>query len=201
MRARHRDHYTALAAFLDAPARRPTTSTSSGGKRHRQSPSGFRLEPRQRRCRAGTATGVGAVQPFWLTRGRVLEGLAWFGAVLDRPILVPTDVTPTTYAQAVADLTLITAMIGAPGDLDVPERALAIAREGDDPGLLLRALIACGYTAAFTADVARPYLDEAAGLARQSGDRWRLSQIRWSQAYTAIPDGDPGGDRRRGGRP
>ena len=99
--------------------------------------------------------------------------------------------TPTTYARAVADLALIVAALGAPGDLEVPERALAIAREGDDEGLLLRALIACGYTAAFTADVARSYLDEAAGLARESGDKWRLSQILWCQAYTAIHDGDP----------
>ena len=99
--------------------------------------------------------------------------------------------TPTTYARAVSDLALIVAAMGAPGDLAVPERALAIAREGDDQGLLLRALIACGYTAAFTADVARAYLDEAAGLARESGDKWRLSQILWCRAYTAIHDGDP----------
>src|SRR6185312_10319903 len=52
-------------------------------------------------------------------------------------------------------------------------------------------LIACGYTAAFTAEVARPYLEEAAELARESGDNWRLSQILWSKAYTAIHDGDP----------
>ncbi len=63
--------------------------------------------------------------------------------------------------------------------------------KGKITGLLLRALIACGYTAAFTADVARSYLDEAAGLARESGDKWRLSQILWWQAYTAIHDGDP----------
>ncbi len=81
--------------------------------------------------------------------------------------------------------------MGAPVDLEVPQRALAIAREGDDQALLLRALIACGYTAAFTADVARSYLDEAAGLARESGDKWRLSQILWCQAYTAIHAGDP----------
>ena len=99
--------------------------------------------------------------------------------------------TPTTYARAVADLSLIAAAIGAPGDLEHPQRALAIAREGDDRGLLLRALIACGYTAAFAAEVARPYLDEAAGLARESGDNWRLSQILWSKAYTAIHAGDP----------
>ena len=32
---------------------------------------------------------------------------------------------------------------------------------------------------------------QADGLARDSGDKWRLSQILWWQAYTAIHDGDP----------
>jgi predicted ATPase/class 3 adenylate cyclase/DNA-binding CsgD family transcriptional regulator len=191
VRARHRDHYTNLATLLDQPS-------SAGRRQHVEQAEAdidnLRAAFTWSRDNADNERALqlaSALQPFWLTRGRVPEGLSWFGAVLTDPSSCPADVTPTTYAQAVADLTLITAMIGAPGDLEVPERALAIAREGDDTGLLLRALIACGYTAAFTADVARPYLDEAAGLARESGDKWRLSQILWSRAYTAIHDGDP----------
>jgi predicted ATPase/class 3 adenylate cyclase len=191
VRARHRDHYTDLAALLDQPS-------SAGRRQHveraQSDIDNLRAAFTWSRDNADNERALqlaSALQPFWLTRGRVPEGLSWYGAVLANPGSCPADVTPTTYARAVADLTLITAMIGAPGDLDVPERALAIAREGDDQGLLLRALIACGYTAAFTADVARPYLDEAADLARDSGDKWRLSQILWSKAYTAIHDGDP----------
>jgi predicted ATPase/class 3 adenylate cyclase/DNA-binding CsgD family transcriptional regulator len=191
VRARHRDYYTDLAALLDQPS-------SAGRRQHveraQSDIDNLRAAFTWSRDNADNERALqlaSALQPFWLTRGRVPEGLSWYGAVLTNPGSCPADVTPTTYARAIADLTLITAMIGAPGDLEVPERALAIAREGDDQGLLLRALIACGYTAAFTADVARPYLDEAAGLARDSGDKWRLSQILWSKAYTAIHDGDP----------
>jgi predicted ATPase/class 3 adenylate cyclase/DNA-binding CsgD family transcriptional regulator len=191
VRARHRDHYTDLAALLDQPS-------SAGRRQHvEQAESDIDNLRAAFTWSRDSADGeralqlASALQPLWLTRGRIPEGLSWFGAVLTDPRSCPADVTPTTYARAVADLALIMAAMGAPGDLEVPQRALAIAREGGDPGLLLRALIACGYTAAFTADVARPYLDEAAGLARESGDKWRLSQILWCQAYTAILDGDP----------
>jgi predicted ATPase/class 3 adenylate cyclase/DNA-binding CsgD family transcriptional regulator len=191
VRARHRDHYTDLAALLDQP--------SSAGRRHHVEQveadiDNLRAAFTWSRDNADSERALqlaSALQPFWLTRGRVPEALSWFGAILTDQSSCPADVTPTTYAQAVADLTLIAAFVGAPGDLEVPERALAIARKGDDTGLLLRALIACGYTAAFTAEVARPYLDEAASLARESGDNWRLSQILWAKAYTAIHDGDP----------
>jgi predicted ATPase/DNA-binding CsgD family transcriptional regulator len=191
IRARHRDHYTDLATLLDQPS-------SAGRRQHVEQAEtdvdNLRAAFTWSRDSADNERALqlaSALQPFWLSRGRVPEGLSWFGAVLTDPHSCPADVTQSTYARAVADLALIAAAIGAPGDLAVPERALAIAREEDDPGLLLRALIACGYTAAFTADVARSYLDEAAGLARESGDKWRLSQILWSLAYTAIHAGDP----------
>ncbi|MDQ1569525.1 MAG: hypothetical protein QOF79_199, partial [Actinomycetota bacterium] len=191
IRARHRDHYTDLAALLDQPS-------SAGRRQHVERAESdidnLRAAFTWSRDNADSERALqlaSALQPFWLNRGRFPEGLSWFGAVLADPCSCPADVTPTTYARAIADLALIAAVMGAPGDLEVPQRALAIAREGDDPGLLLRALIACGYTAAFAADVARSYLDEASGLARESGDKWRLSQILWCQAYTAIHGGDP----------
>jgi predicted ATPase/class 3 adenylate cyclase/DNA-binding CsgD family transcriptional regulator/tetratricopeptide (TPR) repeat protein len=191
VRTRHRDHYTALAALLGQPS-------STGRRQHVEQAESdidnLRAAFTWSRDNAEPERALqlaSALQPFWITHGRPIEGLSWFGAVLTDPRSCPADVTPATYAQAVADQTLIVAAMGAPGDLDIPERALAIAREGDDHVLLLKALVACGYTAAFTADVARSYLDEAAGLARESGDKWRLSQILWCQAYTAIHDGDP----------
>jgi predicted ATPase/class 3 adenylate cyclase/DNA-binding CsgD family transcriptional regulator len=191
VRARHRDHYTNLATLLDQP--------SSAGRRQYVEQAETDIDnlraaftwSRDNSDYERALQLAAALQPFWLTRGRIPEMLSWFGAVLTDPDSCPADVTPKTYAHALADVALVTAALGAPGDLAVPERALAIAREGDDPGLLLRALIACGYTAAFTAGVARSYLDEAAGLARESGDKWRLSQILWCRAYTAIHDGDP----------
>jgi DNA-binding CsgD family transcriptional regulator len=82
-------------------------------------------------------------------------------------------------------------MVGTPAPLEVPQRALAIARDIGDTGLLLRALTACGCTAAFDAEIARPYLSEAAAVARESDDRWRLVHVLWWLSYTAIHDGDP----------
>ena len=78
------------------------------------------------------------------------------------------------------------ATVGAADSLARAQQALAIAREVDDPALLVRALTACGYIAGYyDAEVARPYFAEAIGLARAMGDRWRLSQILGWQAIAA----------------
>ena len=81
--------------------------------------------------------------------------------------------------------------MGAADSLDQAQQALAIAREVDDPALLARALTACGFIAAYNAELARAYFAEAIGLARALGDRWRLSQILAWQAHAAILAGDP----------
>jgi predicted ATPase/class 3 adenylate cyclase/DNA-binding NarL/FixJ family response regulator len=190
VRVRHRDHYTHLAELVDQRG-------SDGHRRVEQA----KIEIDNLRAAftwsCDTGDGEGALQlacglqRLWMTSGRVQEALSWIGAVLSDPTRPPSDVTPATYARALADQATITAAVGAPEGMEHPERALAIAREVGDDDLLLRALIACGSTAAFDAETARPYLDEAAGLARACGDKWQLSQILWWQAYVAIHDGDP----------
>ncbi|OBB08116.1 transcriptional regulator [Mycobacteriaceae bacterium 1482268.1] len=189
-RARHRDYYTMLAAERDEPH-------TAGRRQHVE-----RLDLEIDNLRAAFAWSrdngedevalqlASALQPLWFIRGRVQEGLAWFGAVLPDPDTCPTGVTPTAYARAVADMAMMMAVVGAPGPLEVPQRVLAIARDLGDTGLLLRCLTACGCTAAFDAETARPYLTEAATLARETADKWRLSQILWWLSYTAIHDGD-----------
>ena len=57
--------------------------------------------------------------------------------------------------------------------------------------MLARALTACGLTAAYNAELAGEYFAEAVELARESDDRWRLSQILTLQANAAIAAGDP----------
>ena len=54
--------------------------------------------------------------------------------------------------------------------LEEAEQALEIARDLDDPSLLLRALIACGSSSVYDAEVAGQYLAEANALARELGD-------------------------------
>ena len=70
---------------------------------------------------------------------------------------------------------------------DQAQRALAIAREVEDPAQLARALTACGYIAGYIdAQAARAYLAEAIGLARALGDRWRLSKPWRSRARSTT---------------
>ena len=191
VRLRHRDYYTHLATLVDQ-------SLSAG---HRQHVERAHIEIDNLRaaftwsCDTGDGEGAlhlaCALQRLWWTSGRVQEALSWIIAVLPDPSQPPADVTPTTYARAVADFATLTAAVAAPQSMRDVERALAIAREAGDADLLIRSLIACGSTVAFDAEVARPYLDEAAGLARDAGDKYQLSQILWWQAYVAIHDGDP----------
>jgi hypothetical protein len=198
LRDRHRDHYTAMAALLDE-------ATSSGHQlRIEQSETeidNLRAAFAWSREHADIEGGmrlVSSLQPLWLSRGRILEGLTWFFAVLTDEGEHADGVTPAVLAGALADKALLTSVIAAPDGLERVEQSLAIAREIGKPGLLLRSLIACGCTAAFDAEVARPYLAEADLLARAAGDKWRLSQVLWWQAYAEIVAGDPPAARAAG---
>jgi DNA-binding CsgD family transcriptional regulator len=75
--------------------------------------------------------------------------------------------------------------------LNRAQQAAALAREVGDPPVLARALTACGFAAAYNAELAEEYFAEAAELARASDDWWRLSQILAWQANSAIAAGDP----------
>jgi predicted ATPase/class 3 adenylate cyclase/DNA-binding CsgD family transcriptional regulator len=191
VRARHRDYYTALAALLDAPAR-------TG---HEQ-----RLEQAETEIdnlRAAFAWSqdnsdielalalASALQPLWLARGRVREGLAWLDAALTDLDAHHQQVAAAVRARALADKPVLDIWVGAATSMDPAQQALAIARDVDDPALLARALTACGFIAGQSAEVAQPYFAEAIGLARELDDRWRLSQILAWQAYGAIWAGDP----------
>src|SRR5262249_60375484 len=80
---------------------------------------------------------------------------------------------------------------GAADSVDRAQQALAIARDIDDRAVLARALTACGFTAAYNAELAGAYFAEAIELARELDDKWRLSQILTWQASSAIAAGDP----------
>ena len=82
VRTRHRDHYTAMAALLDTPAR-------AGHERRIE-----QAETEIDNLRAAFAWSrehadielalqlASSLQPLWLARGRIQEGLAWFDAAL-----------------------------------------------------------------------------------------------------------------------
>jgi len=190
VRARHRDYYTAMAAVLDVPA----------GSDYEQRVEQAEIEMDNLRAAFGWSREnfdvelalalASSLQPLWLGRGRILEGLAWFDAALTDRDAEHAEVAAAVRARAFADNAVLATWAGAAVGMDQAEQALAMAREVDDPALLARVLTACGIVAVSNAKLAGPYLAEAIGVARALGDRWRLSQILAWQASEALVVGD-----------
>jgi predicted ATPase/class 3 adenylate cyclase/DNA-binding CsgD family transcriptional regulator len=192
VRSRHRDYYTSMAAELDAPAR------ADYERRLRQAEIemdnlrgafGWSLENRDTEL---ALTLASSLQPLWWTRGRMLEGRAWFNTVLpDKSVDV--EVAGAVRARAFADKARLDCWVAGEASMGGAQRALEIARELDDPALLARVLTTCGFTAGYTdnAELAPTYFAEAASLARALDDRWTLIQILAWQANTAGTAGYP----------
>jgi predicted ATPase/class 3 adenylate cyclase/DNA-binding CsgD family transcriptional regulator len=199
VRTRHRDHYTSLAALLDAPAgsgyeqRLEQANTEMDNLR---AAFAWSLEKSETELALALASSL---QPLWLARGRIREGRTWFDTALADQAAQETAVAAAVRARALADKAVLDAW-GAIDSLHQAEQALAIAREVDEPALLARALTACGFVAAvsYNAKAARACFTEAIGLARAVDDRWRLSQILALQAQGAHLAGDLLGMRAAG---
>ncbi|MFY9922776.1 MAG: hypothetical protein WAL26_30950 [Mycobacterium sp.] len=192
VRSRHRDHYNAIAALLDAPAR---TDHERRVEQAQEEMDNLRaafvwsLETGDVGRALELATSL---QPLWFTRGRIREGLAWFDAAVAGGDECHFEVTDAVRAGALADKAVLDAWVAAKFSLDQAQQALAIAREVEDPALVTRALTACGAVAGYhDREVAQSYFAEAIGLARAIGDQWRLSQILALQAQGATIAGDP----------
>jgi len=190
VRARHRDHYTAMAALLGALA---------DGDHERRIE---RADAEMDNLRAAFAwsressdtelslTLASALQPLWLTRGRIQEGLKWLGAALadDSPESANTS---AARVWASVDKAVLLSFLARTDNIDYAERTLAMARELGDPSLVARALTACGAIAMYDRDLAGPYFAEAAGLARDLGDSWWLGQIIVLDTISALVVGEP----------
>ena len=191
VRYRHCDYYTAMAALLDVPAR------ADYGQRLNQ----LELEMDNLRYALGwtletsdaerALSLASSLQPLWLTRGRMLEGRAWFDTVLAEDDPDNLAVPAAVRARVLADTAMLSLWFG--GSMDRAERALAIARQLDDPALLARTLTACGFIAgaSYKAEAARTYYSEAIVFVRNLDDRWSLSQILAWQANTEFVAGHP----------
>jgi predicted ATPase/class 3 adenylate cyclase/DNA-binding CsgD family transcriptional regulator len=192
VRSRHRDHYTALAALLDAPAGGDYEQRIEQAESEIDNLRAAFLWSRENSDVELALALVSSLQPLWHARGRLREGLAWFDAALTDRDAEHTEVAAGVRARALADRAMLAIPAGDAESLDQAQQALAIAREVDDPALLARALTAYGIIVALVgAELAGPYLVEAIGLARALGDRWRLSQILAWQATAASNAGDP----------
>lgn len=191
VRARHRDHYTAMAAILD----NPTQDT------HERMLEKAETEIDNLRAAFAWSQEDGDVEqalalassllPLWLARGRLIEGATWFDTILGNRIADDVELPPRIRARALADQALLSAWGIALDSLEQAQEAMAIARRINDPALLARALTACVGIAAYDAEVARPYFAEAIELARALNDRWRLCHVLGWQTYAAVIAGDP----------
>jgi len=194
VRSRHRDHYTALAAQLDAPAGRDYEQRLEQAETEIDNLRAAFVWSRENSDIEAALALSSSLQPVWGRRGRVQEGLSWFDAALAEAIA--HDVQAKVRARALADqalLSMVSKWVDAAADLDQAQQALVIARELDDPALLGQVLTACCQIAVFAnPEVARPYFAEAIGLARTLDDRWSLSQLLgWQALAAAVVVGNP----------
>jgi DNA-binding CsgD family transcriptional regulator len=190
VRARHRQHYLGAAVQFDAAA-------NCGDERRIELieadidnlRAAFSWSCARRDIEAALQL-ASSLQPLWLTRGRIREGLAWLDTALAEITTHRIEMPAAPQARAMADKATLVGWIGASDSLELAEASLAIARRVDDPALLARALTACITAAAFNSDVIQPYFTEAVTLARILGDDWRLSQILGAWALAAYAKGD-----------
>ena len=193
VRTRHRDHYTAMAAVLDAPAGHDFEERLEQANLEIDNLRAAFLWSLENSDVQLALALASSLEPLWLARGRIREGLAWFDTALADDNAQHAEVVAAVRARALADEATLAIRVGAADSLDQAQQALAIAREVDDPALLARALTACGSIAGYSsnAELARACFTEATELARAVGDRWRLSQILGWQAAAALVAGGP----------
>jgi predicted ATPase/class 3 adenylate cyclase/DNA-binding CsgD family transcriptional regulator len=189
VRARHRDYFVSKAVELNVP--------STTGYEHRIDQA--EIEIANIRAAFGWSMETGdiksalelasSLQPLWVTRGQVIEGLAWLDAALSGVAADHADIR-LVRGNALAGKAILLASVGVPEGIEEASEALTIARQLADPKFLVRALVARGSVVAFNIEASRPFLDEAAVLAREIGDSWWLAQILNWQAIAALQEGD-----------
>jgi predicted ATPase/class 3 adenylate cyclase/DNA-binding CsgD family transcriptional regulator len=176
-RTRHRDHYTAMAAVLDAPADSGYQERVEWAEAEMDNLRAAFTWSRERADDELTLALASSLQPVWLTRGRIQEGLNWLSTALacDSPQSADTS---AARVRACADKALLLSFTGSTEGREEAEQALATARALGDPALVVRALTSCGALAnPHDREVAGPFFAEATELARELGDSRWLAQI------------------------
>ena len=203
VRTGHRDHFITIAARFDNPAGAgPRVSIKQVETEIDNLRAAFAWSRENSDTEAALKL-ASSLRPLWITRGRIREGLAWFDTTLADANARHLKVMPAVLARALADRAIVAAGVGGQMSVFVgqdgitesveaqADRALTIAREIDDPALLVHALTACGAVRIFLAKTGRHFFAEAIHRAQALGDPWRLSEIRAWQAATAFIEGDP----------
>ncbi len=188
---RHRDHYTALAAELDAPADTGHANRLLQAEGEIDNLRGAFAWSLENGDTVPALRLAASLQPLWFSRWRLKEGLTLLDAALSAETHSDAD-HDLAYVRALADKGLMLGYLGSAESAQVADEALALARETVDPTLMIRALVSHGLAYAHEIEVARADFAEAIALARELDDRWLLSQIlRW-QSVAAMSVGDHG---------
>jgi len=189
VRTRHRDHYAATAADMESQGHSADDQLLHWAQTEIDNLRAAFTWSRESSDLETALRLIMSLRPLWLRGGRIKEALAGLDAILtgERHSQIP----PTVWAGAVAHQSILAAFVGVPMELGRAQEAVAIARRLEDPGLIARALTACGMLAVYSAEVAQPYFAEAIELVRAAGDRWSLCQIFSYQATVAVMAGEP----------
>lgn len=186
VRNRHRDYYVSAAAALEGNARLVEWAEDEIDNlraAHTWSLEKAEFEPALRL--------ISSLYRFWTVRGRMREGIAGAQFVFDDKRYTDAAVPPAVWIAAVAHMSTLTAWISAPAHLERAQEALDASRALGDKALTALCLGACGSVAYFTPEMSLTYLDEAADMARASGDRSLLSDLRSYQAFACHAAGQP----------
>jgi predicted ATPase len=124
VRGRHRDHYRSMATRLDAPARDDYEQLIEHAEMNIDNLRAAFTWSYENDDTARTLELASSLQPLWLARGRLVEGIAWLDAAW-----------AVTQAHAVSALITRARMHAAEGNLEQAEsdayEALAIAARVD----------------------------------------------------------------------
>jgi predicted ATPase/class 3 adenylate cyclase/DNA-binding CsgD family transcriptional regulator len=191
LRARHREHYAAVAARLETPGHARLDTLAADTEIEFDNLQAAFIWCRENADVERALDLVSALTPLWLMRGRIQQGLAWFEAVVGEENLGGRDLAQGVLARTLADYAVLGGLFGIPDVIKQAERAVAIARELDDPALLVRTLTGSIAAACHDVEAAAPHIAETIDRARTSGDTWRLSQALAWRAFVAIDSGYP----------
>ena len=186
VRTRHRDHYLALAATIDNPDVSDLDRRVDDCENEIDNLRGAFTWSLDRSELDRALELASALLPLWVSRGRVVEGLSWFDAVL---AALDADVAPAVRAHAMVDRAA-TDTFAFVTSFDLAQQGLEIARSIDDPKLLVRALTACAGQGMYRSDMSVQHFDEGIDLARQLGERWWLCELLNWRAFSGNATGD-----------
>src|SRR5262245_10070889 len=107
VRCCHRDHYTTMAALLDAPAGHDHERRIEQAETEIDNLRAAFAWSRENYDIELALTLACSLQPLWRARGRIREGLAWFDAALADLDAQKARVPPAIHARALADRAML----------------------------------------------------------------------------------------------